>query len=53
AVYDGAVLGPGAPLAGPAIVEGSDTTTVVPPGWTYRIDEHGHGRLAVRPEETP
>jgi N-methylhydantoinase A len=27
------------PIAGPALVEEFDTTTVVPPGWTARLDE--------------
>jgi N-methylhydantoinase A/oxoprolinase/acetone carboxylase beta subunit len=35
-------------LEGPAIIEASDTTYAIPRGWTYRIDEYGNGRLAVR-----
>jgi len=31
-----------APLAGPAIVEQFDSTTVLPPGWTARLDEYGN-----------
>ena len=33
---------PGATLAGPAIVEQLDSTTVVPPGWSLRVDAHGN-----------
>ena len=32
----------GAELSGPAIVEQPDTTTVVPPGWTARVEESGN-----------
>ncbi len=39
-------LVPGTLLAGPAIVEALDSTTVVPPGWQARIDEFGCIRLA-------
>ena len=28
--------------AGPAIVEEYDSTVVVPPGWSVRIDTHGN-----------
>ncbi|MCU0258256.1 MAG: hydantoinase/oxoprolinase family protein [Solirubrobacteraceae bacterium] len=40
-VYDYAALGPGHELAGPAIVEAADTTVLVAPGWTGRMDEYG------------
>lgn len=30
------------PRAGPAIVEEYDTTVLIPPGWTARLDEHGN-----------
>jgi N-methylhydantoinase A len=33
-------------LAGPAIVEEFGATTVIPPGWAGRLDEHGNIRLA-------
>ncbi|MEZ5101718.1 MAG: hydantoinase/oxoprolinase family protein [Thermoleophilia bacterium] len=36
--YDRARLAPGATFAGPAIVEQYDSTTVVPPGATVRVD---------------
>ncbi|MGA9867634.1 MAG: hydantoinase/oxoprolinase family protein [Acetobacteraceae bacterium] len=32
-------------IPGPAIVEAMDSTTVVPPGWTARVDEAGYLRL--------
>ena len=34
-------LGPGAELAGPAIVEFMDSTVVVPPGWALKTREDG------------
>jgi N-methylhydantoinase A len=39
-------LAHGAAIAGPAIIEALDSTTVVPPGWTGRIDDQGYIRLA-------
>jgi N-methylhydantoinase A len=38
-------LMPGTAIQGPAIIEALDSTTVVPPGWTARIDELGYIRL--------
>ncbi|MFO1025562.1 MAG: hydantoinase/oxoprolinase family protein [Acetobacteraceae bacterium] len=38
-------LAPGAAVSGPAIIEAMDSTTVVPPGWTGRIDGLGYIRL--------
>jgi N-methylhydantoinase A len=35
----------GTAIHGPAIIEALDSTTVVPPGWTGRIDELGYIRL--------
>ena len=48
AIY--ALLGPltalgfftGAVLSGPAVVEQPETTTVVLPGWTATVDDHGN-----------
>jgi N-methylhydantoinase A len=40
-IYDGAALGPGAEIAGPAIVEMSVTTIVVQPGQHGRVDDYG------------
>ena len=39
-------LMPGTEMAGPAIIEAMDSTTVVPPGWTARVDELGYIRLS-------
>jgi N-methylhydantoinase A len=39
-------LMPGTDIAGPAIIEAMDSTTVVPPGWTARIDDRGYIRLS-------
>ena len=49
AIYERARLPRGARLAGPAIVEQLDTTTVVPPGVTALVDEAGHLRLRRAP----
>lgn len=35
----------GVAFTGPAILLQVDTTTVVPPGWTYRADRHGNLRM--------
>jgi len=45
ALYERARLPLGARLAGPAIVEQDDTTTVIPPGVTALVDEAGNLRL--------
>jgi N-methylhydantoinase A len=47
AIYERARLPLGVHLAGPAIIEQSDTTTVIPPGVTARVD--GAGNLRLRP----
>jgi N-methylhydantoinase A len=39
-------LMPGAEIAGPAIVEAMDSTTVIPPLWQARIDELGYIRIS-------
>lgn len=39
-------LSAGAAIPGPAVIEALDSTTVVPPGWTARVAEHGIMRLA-------
>jgi N-methylhydantoinase A len=49
-VYEWERLGPGARLTGPAIVQGPDTTVVVPPGRTATVD--GHRNLVVHREGT-
>jgi len=40
-VYDGAQLGAGATIAGPAIIEEVTTTIVIEPGWTAVLDPSG------------
>ncbi len=40
-VYDRSRLTPGTRFSGPAIVEQTDTTTVVEPGWSGEIDARG------------
>jgi N-methylhydantoinase A len=40
-IYDGPSLGPGAEIAGPAIVEMPETTIVVHPGQSGRVDPYG------------
>ncbi|MFT3670687.1 hydantoinase/oxoprolinase family protein [Aestuariivirga sp.] len=41
AIYDGARLGAGASVAGPAIIEEVTTTIVIEPGWTAKLDASG------------
>ena len=38
-------LDTGASLAGPAIIEAVDSTTIVPPAWTAAIDRRGYIRM--------
>jgi N-methylhydantoinase A len=45
AVYDRTTLAPGATLAGPAIIAEDETSTLVGPGWSARIDGLGYIRL--------
>jgi N-methylhydantoinase A len=39
-IYDRARLAPGAALHGPAVIVEYSATTVIPPGWTCRVDEY-------------
>jgi N-methylhydantoinase A len=41
-VYDRAKLPAGCALEGPAIIEEKDSTTVLHPGWTARVDDFGN-----------
>jgi N-methylhydantoinase A len=45
AIYDRYALGAAAQLAGPAVVEELDSTTVVHPRYGLRVD--GHGNLII------
>ena len=45
-LYERDRLPAGEPIAGPAIVEQADTTTIVPPGWTAVRDPAGNLLLA-------
>ncbi len=40
-IYDGSMLGAGARISGPAIIEEVTTTIVVEPGWTSILHESG------------
>ncbi len=46
ALYERDQLSPGSQLHGPAIIEQSDATTVVPPGWSATVDEFRNVILA-------
>jgi N-methylhydantoinase A len=41
-IYERAQLAPGHTLAGPAIVEQEDSTSVIEPGWTGTVDDAGN-----------
>ena len=45
AVWRRAALAPGVRLSGPAVIEQDDTTTILLPGWTARVDEAGNLHL--------
>jgi N-methylhydantoinase A len=49
-VYDYDRLGAGHEIAGPAILEGPDTTVVLYPDWTAQMDEYGF--LSLESKET-
>lgn len=44
-VYDGARLGAGDTVSGPAVIEEETTTIVIEPGWTAELDESACYRL--------
>ena len=48
AVYERTTLRPRDTIEGPAIVEQMDATTVIPPDFKGRVDEHGNLMLALR-----
>ncbi|MCE2945829.1 MAG: hydantoinase/oxoprolinase family protein [bacterium] len=41
-VYERSRIVPGTSIAGPAIIEQADTTTVIEPGWTAQVDVGGN-----------
>ncbi len=45
-IYDGAFLVPGNAVRGPAVIETTDTTVVVHPGRTLRVDRFGNFEIA-------
>ena len=47
-VYHRDALAPGQRIPGPAIIEGTDSTLVIPPTWTASIDAHGNALLERR-----
>ncbi len=47
AIYDRYRLTPGIEIAGPAIVEERESTTIVPPGDTLTVDSAGNLRIAI------
>ncbi|MFO1401404.1 MAG: hypothetical protein U1F30_09375 [Steroidobacteraceae bacterium] len=47
-VYDLALLQPGNVVAGPAIIEARETTYVIEPGWSFRMDAWRNGVLETR-----
>jgi N-methylhydantoinase A/acetophenone carboxylase len=44
-IFDASLLRPGEKIEGPAIVEATDTTIAISPGWVYRLDEFLNVRL--------
>ena len=40
-VYDYSAIGPGHRIEGPAVVEATDTTILIEPGWSAAMDEYG------------
>jgi len=45
-IYDRAVVLRGQRIAGPAIVEGPDTSYAAPPGWSLSVDAFGNFVIA-------
>jgi N-methylhydantoinase A len=48
-IYDRSLLGAGHSFDGPAVVEEMDSTTLIEPGFTARVDEYGN--LLVSPKQ--
>ena len=47
-IFDGALLKPGNTIQGPTVVETTDTTVVVHPGKTLRVDEFGNFEIDLK-----
>ena len=47
-IYEGALLVPGNAIKGPAVIETTDTTVVVHPGRTLKVDEFGNFEILFR-----
>jgi N-methylhydantoinase A len=45
--YDGALLGPGAAVNGPALIEEPFTVVVLAPGDAARLDAHGNYDITI------
>jgi N-methylhydantoinase A len=52
-VFDWSDLRPAAMLPGPALVDSTDTTVVIPPWWTAAVDGWGNLRLTPRAAQLP
>ena len=52
AIYAYESLRPGNTIMGPAIIEATDTTCVINPGWKFTMDQYRHGILK-QTEERP
>lgn len=50
-IYDGTRLPVGANFEGPAVIEGAQSTTVLPPGQRITVDEYGTLLVEVFPDE--
>jgi N-methylhydantoinase A len=48
AIYNGDLLEPGMALSGPAIIEESGATTVIPPGLPCHVDDYGNYHVRTR-----
>ena len=51
-IYDRAKLGAGASLEGPAVIEQTDTTVLVPPGATAQVDRYLNVVINVNTDQT-
>lgn len=47
-IYRLGLLVPGSLVDGPAVIETFETTYLVPPGWTFRVDQYLNGEMEVK-----